>query len=79
MLGGGVGQSGSGTATWTEGHGVAGGKRVLLAGESWVMHTIHQKGFDSFTTTAYATGHGWLQQALVDGGWDFTHLPNHPA
>ena len=30
--------------------------RVLLAGESWTMHTIHQKGFDSFTTTAYAEG-----------------------
>lgn len=58
---------------------MAGGKRVLLAGESWIMHTIHQKGFDSFTTTAYGTGHGWLQQALEDGGWEFTHLPNHLA
>jgi uncharacterized membrane protein len=65
--------------TWTEDSSVAGGKRVLLAGESWVMHTIHQKGFDSFTTTAYATGHGWLQSALEAGGWDFTHLPNHLA
>ena len=27
-----------------------GGKRVLIAGESWIMHTIHQKGFDHFTT-----------------------------
>lgn len=55
------------------------GRRMLLAGESWVMHTIHQKGFDSFTTTAYATGHGWLQAALEAGGWDVVHLPNHLA
>lgn len=56
-----------------------GGRRLLLAGESWVMHTIHQKGFDSFTTTAYATGHGWLQGALEAGGWEVVHLPNHLA
>jgi uncharacterized membrane protein len=53
--------------------------RLLLAGESWVMHTIHQKGFDSFTTTAYGTGHQWLQAALEAGGWAVEHLPNHLA
>ena len=42
--------------------------RVLLAGESWVMHTIHQKGFDAFTTTAYGEGHQWLSDALTAGG-----------
>ena len=30
--------------------------RVLIAGESWVTHSIHQKGFDSFTTTEYVEG-----------------------
>lgn len=55
------------------------GRRVLLAGESWIMHTIHQKGFDSFTTTAYGTGHQWLQAALEADGWEVTHLPNHLA
>lgn len=25
--------------------------RVLIVGESWIMHTIHQKGYDAFTTT----------------------------
>jgi uncharacterized membrane protein len=53
--------------------------RLLLAGETWIMHTIHQKGFDSFTTTAYGTGHRWLQAALEAGGWRVTHLPNHLA
>jgi uncharacterized membrane protein len=54
-------------------------RRVLLAGESWIMHTIHQKGFDSFTTTAYGEGHHWLQAALEAGGWTVEHLPNHLA
>lgn len=54
-------------------------KRILLAGESWVMHTIHQKGFDSFTTTAYGEGHQWLSKALEGAGFDVEHLPNHLA
>lgn len=54
-------------------------RRVLLAGETWVMHTIHQKGIDSFTTTDYGTGHRWLQAALEAGGWEVEHLPNHVA
>jgi uncharacterized membrane protein len=58
---------------------VAAGKRVLLAGESWIMHTIHQKGFDSFTTTAYGEGHRWLQAGLEAGGYRVEHLPNHLA
>ena len=56
-----------------------GGKRVLIAGESWVMHTIHQKGFDHFTTTAYGEGHQWLSAALTGGGFAVEHLPNHLA
>jgi hypothetical protein len=54
-------------------------RRVLIAGESWIMHTIHQKGLDAFTTTAYGTGHQWLQGALEAGGWEVEHLPNHLA
>lgn len=54
-------------------------RKVLIAGESWIMHTIHQKGFDSFTTTAYGEGHQWLSAALTAGGWDVEHLPNHLA
>lgn len=54
-------------------------RNVLIAGESWIMHTIHQKGFDSFTTTAYGEGHQWLSGALTAGGWNVEHLPNHLA
>ena len=57
----------------------AGPRRALIAGESWIMHTIHQKGLDAFTTTAYGTGHQWLQGALEAGGWEVEHLPNHLA
>jgi uncharacterized membrane protein len=53
--------------------------RVLIAGESWIMHTIHQKGFDDFRTTAYGEGHQWLSAALTAGGFEVEHLPNHLA
>jgi uncharacterized membrane protein len=52
---------------------------VLIAGESWIMHTIHQKGVDDFRTTAYGEGHGWLLAALEGGGYAVEHLPNHLA
>jgi len=41
-------------------------RRVLIAGESWTVHSIHQKGFDSFTTTEYAEGVRWLREAIRD-------------
>lgn len=53
--------------------------RVLLAGESWMVHSIHQKGFDSFTTTTYAEGHQWLSGALKAGGVELDYLPSHIA
>ena len=54
-------------------------KRVLIAGESWTVHSIHQKGFDSFTTTEYAEGVRWLRDALEDGGWSVDYQPAHIA
>jgi uncharacterized membrane protein len=54
-------------------------KRVLIAGESWVTHSIHQKGFDSFTTTSYHEGVGPLRDALEAGGFAVDYLPNHVA
>ena len=53
--------------------------KVLIAGESWSMVTVHQKGFDSFTTSAYGEGHQWLSGALSSGGFDVEHMPNHVA
>lgn len=54
-------------------------RRVLIAGESWTVHSIHQKGFDSFTTTEYSEGIHWLRAALEEGGWHVDYQPAHVA
>lgn len=53
--------------------------RVLLAGESWTSHTIHVKGFDSFTTSEYAEGGAELIRSLEAAGMRVDYLPNHAA
>lgn len=53
--------------------------RALIAGESWTVHSIHQKGFDSFTTTEYAEGVKWLRDALEGNGWEVVYQPAHVA
>ncbi|SKC83531.1 glutamine amidotransferase [Maledivibacter halophilus] len=54
-------------------------KKVLIAGESWVSYTTHIKGFDTFYTSTYEEGVKWLKEALEQGGYDVTFLPNHLA
>jgi uncharacterized membrane protein len=54
-------------------------KRILIAGESWTTHSIHTKGFDSFTTTEYNEGIHWIRAALEANGWTVDHLPSHLA
>jgi uncharacterized membrane protein len=44
-----------------------------------MMHTIHVKGFDSFTTSAYAEGVSWLRSALLAAGHEVRFMPNHEA
>jgi uncharacterized membrane protein len=53
--------------------------KILIAGESWTVHSIHQKGFDSFTTTEYAEGVRWLRDALEAAGWQVIYQPSHVA
>jgi uncharacterized membrane protein len=53
--------------------------RILIAGESWTIHSIHQKGFDSFTTTEYAEGVAWLRDALESHGHVVDFMPSHIA
>jgi uncharacterized membrane protein len=53
--------------------------KVLIAGESWTIHSIHQKGFDSFTTTEYAEGVRWLKAALEGAGFEVIFQPSHVA
>jgi len=52
-------------------------KSVLIAGESWITHSVHINGFDSFTTHAYEEGVHWLRQALERAGYTVAFMPNH--
>jgi uncharacterized membrane protein len=52
---------------------------VLFAGESWTTHSIHMKGFDSFTTTEYIEGATQLIEGLKRSGVDVTYMPSHVA
>lgn len=54
-------------------------KKILIAGESWVIHSIHIKGFDTFTTSVYEEGVKWLREALEKAGYEVTFIPNHEA
>jgi uncharacterized membrane protein len=54
-----------------------GDKSLLLVGESWFSHTIHQKGFDSFTTSTYEEGCADFVAALQSRGWAVEHIPAH--
>jgi len=51
--------------------------RVLIAGESWMTHSIHVKGMDSFTASAYVEGVEPLRRALTGRDHEVTHLPAH--
>jgi uncharacterized membrane protein len=53
--------------------------KVLLAGESWMTHSVHVKGFDSFETSSYHEGGGDLIAALTASGAAVTYMPSHVA
>ena len=54
-------------------------KKILLAGESWVTHTTHIKGMDTFVTCSYGEGSKWLIEALEKAGFEVDYIPNHLA
>lgn len=54
-------------------------KKVLLAGESWSATTMEVKGFNSFFSSKYETGLGWIDKAIEKAGYEFVYLPNHEA
>ena len=53
--------------------------RVLFIGETWITHTVHIKGVDSFEQSGFGCGVGWIKKALESGGHEVTHLPAHQA
>jgi uncharacterized membrane protein len=60
---------------------IAGGRKmkVLLVGESWIVHSSHIKGVDSFVQSGYGIGTKWIKKALEQSGHQFEHLPAHSA
>jgi uncharacterized membrane protein len=58
---------------------MSGPVRVLVAGESWMTHSIHVKGFDSFETSSYSEGGTEMLAALRAGGAAVTYQPSHVA
>jgi uncharacterized membrane protein len=50
---------------------------VLVVGESWFTHSVHQKGFDSFHTSEYVEGAAVFLDALRDRGHRVTYVPAH--
>src|ERR1700723_3180548 len=53
--------------------------RVLFAGESWMTHSVHTKGFDSFDMSSYHEGGTEMIAALRAGGVELTYQPSHIA
>jgi uncharacterized membrane protein len=53
--------------------------RILLAGETWITHTLHIKGVDQFMTSGFGEGTKWLRRAYSGPGFRFEHLSNHAA
>jgi uncharacterized membrane protein len=53
--------------------------RVLIAGESWQVFSIHTKGFDSFFTADYGEGVAGFRLALESAGHVVEFQPNHVA
>lgn len=51
--------------------------RVLVIGESWFVYSVHQKGFDAFSTAEYEEGGTVFLQALRDRGHEVTYVPSH--
>ena len=51
--------------------------KVLVAGESWIKHTVHMKGFDQFHTTEYEEGAGVFLDALGASGFAVTYVRAH--
>ncbi|MDR1292338.1 MAG: glutamine amidotransferase [Clostridiales Family XIII bacterium] len=54
-------------------------KKILLAGESWFIHSIHQKGFDTFNTCTYEEGGATLIAAFQKAGYAVEYQPCHIA
>ena len=55
------------------------GKKILLAGESWVSAATHHKGWDHFGSVTFHLGAEPLVEALKGSDFDLTYMPAHEA
>jgi len=53
--------------------------RILFVGETWITHTVHIKGLDSFEQSSFGSGTSWIKKATENAGYIFDHLPSHQA
>ncbi|MEH0833690.1 glutamine amidotransferase [Pectobacterium cacticida] len=51
--------------------------QVLFIGESWHIHMIHSKGYDSFTSSKYEEGATYLLDCLRKSNVNITYMPAH--
>ncbi|ENK0906978.1 cytoplasmic protein [Salmonella enterica] len=51
--------------------------KILFIGESWHIHMIHSKGFDSFTSSKYEEGANYLLSCLRQGNIYVDYMPAH--
>ncbi|EEX0203371.1 cytoplasmic protein, partial [Salmonella enterica] len=51
--------------------------KILFIGESWHIHMIHSKGFDSFTSSKYEEGADYLLSCLRQSNIDVDYMPAH--
>ncbi|WP_038595882.1 glutamine amidotransferase [Paenibacillus sabinae] len=51
--------------------------KVLFLGESWVIHMIHTKGYDSFTSTKYEEGATFLLECIRNADIEVDYMPGH--
>ncbi|EFM3814459.1 hypothetical protein HB114_002917, partial [Escherichia coli] len=47
--------------------------KVLFIGESWHIHMIHSKGYDSFTSSKYEEGATGFAPIFPDTCYHLTH------
>ena len=45
-------------------------KKVLFVGESWSATLMEVKGFNSFYSSKYETGLGWIDKAIEKAGYE---------
>lgn len=51
--------------------------KILFIGESWTVHMIHAKGYDTFESTKYEEGATYLIEGLRERNVQVDYMPSH--